>query len=171
MFFSKKKCVIVQYSSNHGGSTISGLMLARALLSRGWEVHVIFGFSGAFEAIMQQEGCSTEVVPHGNWLRSGAILQYSRNWWKAIQKAVFFAQLLQARQANLVYVNSLVSFEATRGAHLARIPTIWHLRELYDDCGGEMCIPSLLGKKTVYRMIRSHADQLVCTSDAVVNNI
>ena len=168
---SQKTVVLVQYSSNHGGSTISGLLIARMFVAAGWRVHVVFGFAGRFEAVFQKEGCSTEVVPHSSWLRSGSFWRFLRNGFAEWRKASWFAKVCAEQKADLVYVNSLVSMAAAVGAKRQRVPVIWHLRELFSDAGGEMMIPGLVGKLPIRRMVRRNADQVVCISESVRCNL
>ncbi len=166
-----KSIVLVQYSSNPGGSTISGLLIARALLSSNWKVHVVFGFPGAFEGIYRSEGCSTEVVPHSNWLRTGSLLHFPINWLTEIRKGHEFEKIFQERQPDLVYINSLVSLAAAAGARNCGLPVVWHLRELFTDVGGEMHAPLIVGKSLVRAKIARLSSNLICISNAVAQNI
>jgi len=168
---TQRSIVFVQYSSNYGGSTISGMMVVRALLEQGWKVHVVFGFPGVFESIMQEAGCTTEVIEHQNWLRSPSMLRFPRHWRTAYRQADRFADMLRTRKPDAVYLNSMVSFAAAVGAKRVGLPVIWHLRELYADQGGELNIPQILGKSTVRRMIRKNADRFICCARSIVDNI
>jgi glycosyltransferase involved in cell wall biosynthesis len=166
-----KSIVLVQYSSNSGGSTVSGLLIARALLSSNWKVHVVFGFPGAFEEIYRSEGCSTEVVPHSNWLRTGSFFRFPKNWLAEIRKSHGFEKIFNDQRPRIVYINSLVSLAAAIGAKNCGIPVVWHLRELFTDVGGEMHAPPFFGKRLIRAKISQLSKRFICISDAVAENL
>jgi len=166
-----KKIALVQYSSNFGGSTISGLLIVKYLLSHNYEVHVIFGFSGPFEKIYRAEGCTTEVIPHRNWLRSGSLLHASKNWIREFRTSRLFEKTFARAGVDIVYINSLVSLSAALAAKRCNLVTIWHLRELLSDIGGEMHAPRLIGRHLIRYILQHFCTQVVCISKAVEYNL
>ena len=166
-----KEIVLVQYSSNYGGSTISGLLIAKTLLASNWRVHIIFGFHGPFEEIYRNEGCTAEVIAHRNWLRDGTFFHSSKNWIRELLNCKFFIKTFNKRQTKLVYINSLASLSAAVAAKNCNLPVVWHLRELSSDVGGEMHLPRFLGKGLMKHLLSYFSDQLICISHVVATNL
>ena len=71
----------------------------------------------------------------------------------------------------MVYVNSLVSLAAAAAARWLGIPCIWHVRELFDDVGGEMRVPAVGGRRLVRWSLRRLADRVVVISQSVAENV
>ena len=165
-----KEIVLVQYSSNYGGSTISGLLIAKTLLASNWRVHIIFGFHGPFEEIYRNEGCTIEVIAHKNWLRNGSFFHSSKNWIHELLNRRFFIKTFNKRQIKLVYINSLASLSAAVAAQNCNLPVIWHLRELSSVVRGEMHLPRFFGKSLMRHILTYFSDRLICISHVVATN-
>lgn len=166
-----RRVLLVQHASNLNGSTLSGLLVARSLRRAGWEVDVAFAEDGPGIALYRDAGCSAQKVAHKNWLRAGRILPAVRCVSAELVRSQAFVRILRRARYDLVYVNSLVSLAAAVAARRLRIPCVWHIRELFDDVGGEMRIPPILGKAGVRRVIRGCAQHIVLLSRAVGENV
>ena len=165
------RLAFVGYSSNNGGSTISGEMIVSGILDRGWDVDVYYAFDGPFVERMKQDRCSVTLVPHSSWLRHSGVLRFLRDLWVENSRSAAFESEFRRTKPDIVYVNSLVSYAAARAAHRLGIPLVWHMRELFSDEFGEMVCPALFAKDFVRRLIPKLATKLIVNSAAVGGNI
>src|SRR5262245_35616711 len=168
---SPLRILFIQHASDLSGSTISGQLVARGFSEAGWHVEAAFGSTGAGMSRYDQLGCVMHEVPHKNWLRAGNGVQWLRRVIGEIGASRRFVDLVRRCQPDVVYVNSIVSLAAAFAARRMRIPCVWHIRELFDDVGGEMSIPRFGGKALVRKVIAKCADHAVLISDAVRENI
>jgi glycosyltransferase involved in cell wall biosynthesis len=150
---------------------VSASLIAEAMLREGWDVHVVFGFSGPFESIMQAAGCTTEVIEHQSWLRSSSITHFPRHWWRERKRSHDFDVMIRRQRPDAVYVNSLVSLAAAISSKRLGVPCVWHLRECFSDQGGEIFAPRLLGKSIVKRVIGRLASRIHTCSPYVSREI
>ena len=67
------------------------------------------------------------------------------------------ARLCRAREVALVHTNTSVTLGGSAAARIARVPHVWHVREIY--AGFERCWPA-------YRRLLLSADALPCVSQA-----
>ena len=86
--------------------------------------------------------------------------------WREGRNARRFGALIERIGADLVYVNSVVSYAAVRAARQWRRPCVWHLRELLATEGGEMKVPAIL-QPWLRRRLRGSDSELVCISNSV----
>ncbi len=168
---TRGRVALVQYSGNVGGSTISGHLIAKGLIAAGWQVDVVFGFRGMAVELFEQIGCGIHAISHNNWLGGGGAVRSVRRFGGEIVAARRFIRLFRELKPTVVYTNSLVSIASVLAAKWLRIPCIWHVRELFDDVGGEMRIPPLGGKSFVRRILRHVPDHVVTISRAVQENV
>lgn len=165
-----RRLLLVQYSSNLDGSAFSGLMLANGLREAGWDTHVTFAFEGPIIERYRADGHEVRVVPHKSWLRTRHHAYFVRNFLRERAAARRFDEVFAEVQPDLVYVNTCVSLAGVIAARRHRAPCLWHLRELFDDVGGEMRVP--FGFKPFVRAcIRTRATRLVVNSEAVARNM
>ena len=165
------KIGLVQFSSELDGSAISGQILVRGLLARGWQVSVAFANEGPVLEQIRGLGAEVAVLPHKNWLRRGGWFHFGRDWWAERRAATGFVDWLSRLQPDAVYLNTLASFAGADAAHRLGLPTIWHARELFVDGGGELHWPSGVGRALVRKLFRSRAQGLVANSKAVADNV
>lgn len=165
------RIMFVQYSANFSGSTVSGLMVAEALIEGGCHVDAVFAFDGPMIKQYEQAGCQTDMIAHGEWLRPGGRLRCLRRFARDTIAARQFTRLMRSRQVDLVYVNSLVGLAPILAARRCRIPSIWHLRELFDDVGGELRFPAIGGRRLVREAVRRLPDRGIAISHTVVDNV
>ncbi|MDC0278443.1 glycosyltransferase family 4 protein [Akkermansiaceae bacterium] len=165
------KLAIVQYSSNFGGSTLSGQMIASGMLGHDWDVQMCFGFDGPFVASMQEANCSTHVVPHNNWLRTPGILHFIRNFLAELHASADFESEFRRLKPDVVYVNTIVSYAAVKAASRLGIPVVWHIREMFSDEHGEMSWPANYLKGPIRKHMAKLATKIVVNSSAVAANV
>ena len=160
------KVLIIQYSSDRNGSTISGLLLADGLREYGWETFVAFGYLGPMEAEYRESGHQTTVIEHKSWLRRSHPLRFVKDLIVEWRRAPAFESLIDEVTADVVYINTAVSLAAAVAAERKGIPVVWHLRELFADVGGEMMAP-LIGKPFIRFLLSRLSDKIVVNSKAV----
>jgi len=164
------RALFVQYSSQPSGSTVSGLLTVEGLLADGWEVHVAFSQPGPCTAQYEQAGCTIHLAEHGQWLAGGSRLRRVRRWGREVRFLGRFVRLMRRVRPEVVYVNTLQGVAAVAAARLLRIPSVWHIRELFDDVGGEMHAP--LGGKALARWaVARLPSRVVVISEAVAENV
>ena len=146
-------------------------MVVEALQQLGARVHVIFAQDGSMRSDYEARGCTTEILPHGQWLAGGPKHRRLRRWIRDWQAARQIAQRLRRLRPTLVYVNTLTGLSGALAAKWCRVPCIWHIRELFDDVGGEMHDPWPGGRKAVRWCLESLADRVVVISRAVLENV
>ncbi len=165
------RVLFVQYSANLSGSTISGRLVVEALREGGADVDVVFAFDGPARQQFAALGCHTELIDHGRWLRPAGRLGSARRIAHDLRAAAAFGRLLARRPADLVYVNSFVGAAAVVAARRARIPCIWHLRELFADVGGELHDPALGGRMLVRAAVRRLPNRVIAISRSIVRDV
>jgi len=165
------RVLFVQHSGGRSGSTISGLTVAEAFRETGARVEVVFGHDGPMIAAYRQLGCGTRIIEHKNWLRGGNWQQSTRRIAREVWNARRFRALLRELRPHVVYVNSLVSLSAAVAARRGGIPCVWHLRELFDDVGGEMRIPAIGGRGLVRQLLARLPARRIAISQSVADNL
>jgi glycosyltransferase involved in cell wall biosynthesis len=164
--------VLIQYSSNYSGSTISGMLVAEALRTLPAKVHIVFGYPGPFVELARERGFDAHVIPHANWLRNDLLIPFLRHWHREARAARAFDPLFQTLKPRMVYVNTIVSLAGAIAARRRGLPLIWHVRELFANVGGEMkCPGGSLGRRFARQVLTRHADRVVVISEAVRRNV
>jgi len=165
-----RRVTMVQYSADRNGSALSGLTIADGLRQAGWNTHVTFAYPGPMEQVYRESGHETSVVPHNNWLRRSHPARFMKDVLAERRKAREFEKLYARTKPDLVYVNTAVSLASALAARRGAIPTIWHLRELFNDVGGEMRAP-VPARRYISRTIRGLATSVVANSGIVASNM
>jgi len=163
--------VFLQPTAKPSGSPTSGLMVVEALQELGAQVYVIFAQDGSMRSDYEAGGCTTEILPHGQWLAGGPKHRRLRRWIRDWQAARQIARRVRKLRPALVYVNTLTGLSGALAAKWCRVPCIWHVRELFDDVGGEMHDPWPGGRWAVRRCLESLTDRVVVISRAVWDNV
>lgn len=164
------RALFVLFSGNFGGSTISGHLTAAGLREAGWDVIVAVGFDGDYSHTLTRDGYDVRVVPHRNWFRRGGLLRWGKEASRLVASVVRFARLIRTIRPTVVYVNSLASLPAVIAAKLTGVPCVLHIRELFDDVGGEMEYPGVAGRLSTHFLLQKLPNQIVVLSEAVRDN-
>jgi glycosyltransferase involved in cell wall biosynthesis len=164
------RVLIIQYSSNQDGSAFSGLLIANGFREAGWETHVTFGFEGPMVPVYEEAGHQVHVTPHKNWLRRGWTPQFVKDVAQEWRRASAFEALISNLHPSVVYLNTVVSLAGAVAARRSGVPCIWHVREMFDDIGGEMHAPGW-AIPFVRRTILWHADEIIANSAATAQNL
>ena len=164
------RALFVQYDAQVGGSPISGAMVVGALVDAGWQIDAVFASDGPMIRRYEELGCRAHVLAHGQWLRGGSAWRRARRWGRELGATGRFVRLMRRLKPDLVYVNTITGLAAVTAARLLRVPSVWHIRELFDDVGGEMHAP--LGGKALARWaVARLPSRVVVISEAVAENV
>lgn len=146
-------------------------MVIDALREAGFQVHAVYHQPGEMLRQYQDKCLTVRQIDHGRWLAGGPWHRRLRRLlddWRAARK---FEQLFRETQPDLVYINNLTGLSAALAARRLRISCIWHIRELFDDVGGEMHPPWPGGKRLVRYVLQRCANRIVVISRAVQENV
>ncbi len=116
-------------------------------------------------------GSATGIQPHGNWLSAGTVREQVRRAILERRAMRAMTEPMRAFNPDVVYVNSLVSMPAARAAARLKIPCIWHLREMFEDVGGEMRIPPFGGRELLRKTLTRFATTMIAPSKAIIENL
>jgi len=163
--------LFIQPTAKPSGSPTSGLMVVEVLQGLGYQVHAIFAWDGSMRGDYEAAGCTTEILPHGQWLAGGPRHRRLRRWLRDWSAARRIARRIEKLRPRVVYVNTLTGLSGALAAKWRRVPCIWHVRELFDDVGGEMHDPWPGGRAAVRRCLARLADRVVVISEAVRENV
>lgn len=167
----RSTAVFVQFTAKPSGSPISGLMVVDALREAGYEVHTVFAGMGELAEEYRRRCATVRELEHGRWLAGGPWHRRFRRLLREFQAVKRFEQLFEQIRPELVYVNNLTGLAPALAARRRRIACVWHIRELFDDVGGEMHPPWPGGRHRVRRYLRSCASHVVAISRAVEQNV
>jgi len=163
--------LFVQFTLEPSGSPISGLMVVDALREAGFGVHAAYHQPGELLTRYEEKCIGISRIEHGRWLAGGPWHRRARRLLHDIRAARRFESLISRTQAAIVYVNNLTGLAAAFAARRSRIPCIWHVRELFDDVGGEMHPPWPGGKALARYFLRRCGDRIVVISRAVQEDV
>jgi len=163
--------VFIQFTAKPSGSPISGLMVVDALREAGFEVHTVFADMGELAEDYRRRCATVRELEHGRWLAGGPWHRRFRRLLREFRAANRFERLFEQIGPKLVYVNNLTGLAPALAARRRRIACVWHIRELFDDVGGEMHPPWPGGRHRVRRYLRSCASHIVAISRAVEQNV
>jgi glycosyltransferase involved in cell wall biosynthesis len=165
------RIIFVQHCPFYGGSSISGLRTIKALVENGTHVTTIFASEGPMLEHYHKSGSQTLVLNHKSFLTNSSLIGTCKNFVHQSISAKQFKRVFKLNLPHLVYINSLVSYSAAAASYHCRIPCIWHIRELFEDAGGEMKIPHLIGKPLIQNQINKFASKIIVNSRAVARNV
>ncbi len=163
--------LFVQLTLEPSGSPISGLMVVDGLRDAGWEMHTVYHQPGELLVQYREKCVEVSQIQHGRWLARGPWHRRLRRLIYDLRAARHFDLLIRRVRPGLVYINNLTGLAAAVAARRAKVPCIWHIRELFDDVGGEMHPPWPGGKRLARYFIRRCADCVVVISRAVWENV
>jgi glycosyltransferase involved in cell wall biosynthesis len=141
------------------------------LVSAGWAVHAAFGHSGDYINEYERGGCQTSIVPHRHWLHRSGVHRRSRWLLRALPVTAHFRRLVREVRPDIVYINTIVGPEVAVAARMARVPVVWHIRDMFQDLGGDVSGLPLVGKRGVGWLIKRLSSHVVCVSKATAENV
>jgi len=167
----RRRIVFVQFTAEPSGSPLSGLLIVKALRARGWDVDAVFGRPGSCAALYAAAGCAVHDLPHGSWLSANRWFRQVLRWRSEWSAARRFSRLMKEIRPDLVYVNNITGVAAALAARWHGIPCVWHLREQFQDVGGDVRDPPLGGRAVVRLALDRLAAHVVAVSHAVRRNV
>ena len=169
---SKPRTILfAQHCSRATGSTISGLIAVDGFRKRNWNVNVVLASHGPLEVRYAELGDKVEVIPYKNWVRRRKVVGAAKCILSEVANSKKFVRTLQQLRPDLVYINSLVGLAPALAAFRLGIPSVWHIRELFDDVDGEMRIPAVGNKALVRSIVNRLTSETVVISKAVQENV
>jgi glycosyltransferase involved in cell wall biosynthesis len=165
------KAIFVQFTAEPSGSPMSGLLIVQALRRRGWAVDVVFSKAGECAKLYESAGCHVRMTPHGRWLGARRWWQQVQRWREEFRASREFTKLIRQRGADIVYVNNLTGASAALAAWRCGVPCVWHLREMFEDVGGEMRDLPVGGRRMTRWVLSRLATRIVAISRAVCENV
>ncbi|HMP13712.1 MAG TPA: glycosyltransferase family 4 protein [Saprospiraceae bacterium] len=149
---------------------LSALSAVEGLIQNGYEVHAIFSAKGPAIHLFETLNIQIHLLPHLNWLRRTAPLKFIYDSYREYKRAKEFETLYRQISPDLIYINTSVSFSAAVAANRMRIPSVWHIREMFQDVGGEMKAP-LIFKPIVKYLFSILPTKLIVNAKAVSDNM
>lgn len=138
------RLTLVQYSGHFDGSALSALSIAKGFRQNGWHTHLIFGTKGKVYQDCIKNGFPVQYLPHKSWLRDTRSLGFLKRMMVELKLSSQFNEAYRVNRSQLIYINTVVSLAASAAAKKINLPSVWHIREMMQDQGGELKAPPLL---------------------------
>jgi glycosyltransferase involved in cell wall biosynthesis len=122
----------VQATSEVGGSDIALYRLVSHLDRERWRPVVVLPRPGPLGPRLEAAGATVHISPMVQLrptFQIGHQARYAAGFWPAV---VRLARLMRRERAAVVHTNSLFSLHGAWAARLARVPHVWHVREIPD---------------------------------------
>lgn len=159
----RKNLLFVQIQSDLYGSSRSLLRLVGALDKKAYNLFVVLSSSGPLKHHLEMNGAKVIEIP-----RVGAVGRWNLFSWHLfaipfdILKAVIrIFKIIRRERIDLVHSNTSIILAAAIAAKMAKIPHIFHVREIYDE------FP--LFWKIHRRFICWSSQEIICISTAVAD--
>lgn len=165
-----RRLLLVQFSSELDGAGFSGLAVLNGLREAGWQTSAVFASQGPMLDRYRDQGHECRVIGHKCWLRRAGSLHFARDLFSELRRALEIRALIRRIKPDLVYINTLSSLAGALAARLASVPAVWHLREQFDDVGGEMRSPRWARQLVPWTLARL-SRLVVANSNAVLENV
>lgn len=138
-------------------------------MDRGWKVVTVFAEDGPYVDRYRESGIEVCVIRQHGWLVRRRLQAAIRNMCLNLQATFRIIRLLRRTKADVVYVNSMATVPPAVAGLLARVPVCWHIREQFDEDGGEMHVPWILGRRGVQWIVKRLAARVVTVSQLVMD--
>lgn len=148
-----EKCLLIQYSMDRTGSTVSGLQICEALLKLGYSVTVVYSSDGPLRAEYEKLGAKTLCHRAPHWLLPGPSWRSSLLVPRLLMSAISFAATIVRAKYSLVYGNNILAAYAMFAAIILQQKAIWHIREGVENEHSQLKYP-ILGKTFISFLIR-----------------
>jgi glycosyltransferase involved in cell wall biosynthesis len=115
-----------------GGSEVCLLDVAARVKEHGWEALVVVPHEGDLSAALARAGVEYKVMALGSFRNRAEIRRpiFVVRLLTALVAAWRLSRLIHSRQVDLVHSNTAPVIAGALGARIARIPHVWHLREI-----------------------------------------
>jgi glycosyltransferase involved in cell wall biosynthesis len=142
-----------------GGSDQALLRMVRHLSADGWECHVVLPGAGLLDDLFHAAGARLHVVPMRRLSTSYTVADwalYALAWPVAVGRVTMIARRVHAQ---VVHSNSLHSWYGWAAATIARLPHVWHAREIV--------VQSRVALRIERFLTEHYADRVVAMSEAI----
>lgn len=130
---------------------------------------IVCPFEGPLVEKIRKLGYSVEIIPMRWWVSNKSDFCHLLYGLRFRVITVFrILKIIKRYHIDLVHTNSIVVIEGAIAAKIARIPHIWHIRELLDD---DPYFKFVLGTKSVFRLVSFFSTRIICISNAVKKKI
>ncbi len=147
-------------ASGYGGEVCLLDMVAR-LSARGFEPLVILPEEGVLTEKLREKGISFRVMPLAvidrRIFKPAGFVRFWRNF---IPSIVVLRRIIKEEKVALVHTNTSIVLSGAIAAKLARVPHIWHIREIFD--AQLRCFWFFLKYFIIF-----FSDRIICISEAV----
>lgn len=147
-------------TSEIGGSDISLLRLVEGLDPGRYAAVVALPADGPFVARLRAAGARVEIMPELWKLTSrrgaGFLLRFAWNYPRAVRHLAGF---IRREGIGLVHTNTIHNLYGVTAARLARVPHVWHFREIVWQSG--------ILRRVELWMARRWSDRIIVTSRAI----
>jgi glycosyltransferase involved in cell wall biosynthesis len=161
---SKGRVMYVSHGSTLlGGAEVCLLDVAPRVREAGWDVFVVVPEEGDLSTALANAGVAVTVMPLGSFrnrgeTRSPVLLVRLVG---AVIAGWRLGRLIRSRRVDIVHSNSAPVIAGALGARLARVPHVWHLREI---------LSGPLWRGLRWLMVRLAVRQ-ICISQTVARNM
>lgn len=149
-------------TSEIGGSDISLLRLVEGLDPARYAAVVALPAEGPFVARLRAAGARVEIMPDLLKLTSrrgpGFLLRFAWNYPGAVRRLAAF---IRRERIGLVHTNTIHNLYGVMAARLARVPHVWHFREIVWQSG--------LLRRVELWMARRWSARIIVTSRAIAS--
>jgi len=157
-----RRILYLHATSEIGGSDISLLRIVEGLDRRRFEPSVVLPANGPLVASLRARGCPVAIVPAMRKLtsrRGGSYLaRYAANYPRA---AATLARVARREGAAIIHTNTIHNLYGFAAARLARVPHVWHVREIVWQSESLRRVEAFLATR--------FSDRIIVTSDAVAD--
>ncbi len=155
------------HEGNLSGANIAMLEYIDALQTT-FSFLVILPHEGSMRKELDKRAVSVTIIPQYSWAISIPITAFGKRIKKFVRnrlavKAVM--QLLQEREAHLVFTNTLVAYVAAKAAYNLGLPHVWWIHEYGEEDFGFRIGFGQPGK--AYTKIEQWSQLVICNSKAV----
>ncbi len=133
-------------------------------------MHIVFGHDGKYVDIFRNLGCKVYVLNQKHWLNSCSIIWHLKLAPHRIYLIFQYLLLIKRINPNLLYINTIVGPEIAIAAKILKVPSIWHIRDMFNDVGGDLTSPKFIRKKHITKLIKALSTELITVSNAVAAN-
>ena len=130
-----KKLMVIHYGGGIGGAPISMLQIATCLDKKRYDPLIIFTEPGPMVDLSLKAGLTTKVIPlKSAFFYSDHVKIRFRMLYKLIvnyrSTIISIINMIKKEKPDLVYLNTSVLIPVAIGVKKAKIPLLWHVREV-----------------------------------------
>lgn len=157
-----ESCIIFQYTMTRTGSAFSSLDVCKSMLKAGCNVEVVYSQPGPLIREYSEMGIKTVQVKQLHWLLKRSVLRKVLSVFQLVHCLIRHWWFLTQRKPDIVYSNTLLNVSPVIVAKLLGLRSVWHIRESWSQCGGEMHLP--LGGQWSLRQIFRLPNKIIFVS-------